>query len=103
MRADSSGVTRLLAVISLAVAVAGCSSGEHPVRIGLLTDCRGLFAPYEETMLAGAELPLIERGARLTNGKPSGGVSGARAAGRDLELIRGGNEETEHTMLREES
>jgi branched-chain amino acid transport system substrate-binding protein len=103
MRADSSGVTRLLAVISLAVAVAGCSSGEHPVRIGLLTDCRGLFAPYEETMLAGAELPLIERGARLTNGKPSGGVSGARVAGgRDLQLVRGCTEVSEFTVLVEE-
>ena len=63
MRADPSGVTRFLAVISLAVAAAGCSSGEPPVRIGLLTDCRGLFSGYEETMLAGAELPL--RGPRL--------------------------------------
>ena len=40
-------------------------------------------------MLAGAELPLLERGARLTNGKPSGGVSGARVAGREVELVTG--------------
>jgi branched-chain amino acid transport system substrate-binding protein len=73
------------------------------MRIGLLTDCRGLFSGYEDEMLAGAELPLLRRGARLTNGKPSGGVSEARAGGRDLELIRGCTEETEHTILVEEA
>jgi branched-chain amino acid transport system substrate-binding protein len=72
------------------------------MRIGLLTDCRGLFAGYEDEMLAGAELPLLRRGARLTNGKPSGSVSGARAAGRDLELVRGCTEESEHSILVEE-
>ncbi len=73
------------------------------MRIGLLTDCRGLFSGYEDEMLAGAELPLLRRGARLTNGRPSGGVSEARAAGRDIELIRGCTEESEHTILVEEA
>ena len=54
-------------------------------------------------MLAGAELPLLRRGAHLTNGKPSGGVSEARVAGRDIELIRGCTEESEHTILVEEA
>jgi branched-chain amino acid transport system substrate-binding protein len=93
----------LLAVASLALAAAGCSGGEQPMRIGLLTDCRGLFKGYEDEMLAGAELPLLRRGARLTNGKPSGGVSEARAAGRDIELIRGCTEQSEHTILVEEA
>ena len=73
------------------------------MRIGLLTDCRGIFSGYEDEMLAGAELPLLRRGARLTDGKPSGGVSEARAGGRDLELIRGCTEESEHTILVEEA
>ena len=72
------------------------------MRIGLLTDCRGIFSGYEDEMLAGAELPLLRRGARLTDGKPSGGVSEARVGGRDLELIRGCTEESEHTILVEE-
>jgi branched-chain amino acid transport system substrate-binding protein len=88
--------------MSLAGAAAGCSGGERPVRIGLLTDCRGIFSGYEDEMLAGAELPLLERGARLTNRKPSGGVSDARVAGRDVELIRGCAEESEHTILVDE-
>ena len=89
--------------MSLAVATAGCSGGEEPVRIGLLTDCRGLFSGYEDQMLAGAELPLLERGARLTNGRPSGGISESRVAGRDLELVRGCTESSEHTILVDET
>jgi branched-chain amino acid transport system substrate-binding protein len=73
------------------------------VRIGLLTDCRGLFTGYEDGALAGAELPLLERGARLTNGRPSGGVSKARVAGRDVELVRGCTESSEFTILVEEA
>jgi branched-chain amino acid transport system substrate-binding protein len=103
MRADLSRLARLLAVASLAVGAAGCSGGQEPVRIGLLTDCRGLFKGYEDEMLAGAELPLLERGARLTTGTPSGGVSEAQAAGRDLELVRGCTEAVEHTILVEEA
>jgi branched-chain amino acid transport system substrate-binding protein len=102
MGADLARVARL-AVTSLAVAAVGCSGGEQPIRIGLLTDCRGIFSGYEDEMLAGAELPLLARGARLTNGRPSGGVSDARAAGRDLELIRGCTEESEHTILVDET
>jgi branched-chain amino acid transport system substrate-binding protein len=102
MRADLSRVASLLAIASLALGAAGCSGVEQPIRIGLLTDCRGLFSGYEDEMLAGAELPLLRRGARLTNGRPSGGVSEASAGGRDLELIRGCTEESEHTVLVEE-
>ena len=36
-------------------------------------------------------------------GRPSGGVSEARVAGRDVELIRGCTEESEHSILVEEA
>jgi branched-chain amino acid transport system substrate-binding protein len=104
MRADLWRVARLLAVTALVVAASGCGGGERPIRIGLLTECQGgLFGGYEDAMLAGAELPLLNRGARLTNGKPSGGVSGARVAGRDVELVRGCAEVTVLTPLVEEA
>lgn len=103
MHADPSRLTGLVAVALLAAAVAGCSRGEYPVRIGLLTDCRGTYSGYEDDMLAGAELPLLRRGARLTNGKPSGGVSDARVAERAVEIVRGCTEESEHTILVEEA
>jgi branched-chain amino acid transport system substrate-binding protein len=103
MRADLSRLAALLIAASLAVGAAGCSGGERPMRIGLLTDCRGIFSGYEDEMLAGAELPLLRRGARLTNGQPAGGVSEAQVAGRDVELVRGCTEESEHTILVEEA
>ena len=103
MKADRPQVAVLLAVASLALCAAGCSGGDPPIRVGLLTDCRGIFSGYEDEMLAGAELPLLRRGARLTNGQPSGGVSDAQVAGRDVELIRGCTEESEHTILVEEA
>jgi branched-chain amino acid transport system substrate-binding protein len=103
MRADLWRVARLLAVTALVVAAAGCGGDEQPMRIGLLTDCRGIVSGYEDQMLAGAELPLLERGARLTNGKPSGGVSGGRVAGREVELVRGCTELLEFTILVDEA
>ena len=103
MRADLWRVARLLAVTALVVAASGCGGGEQPIRIGLLTDCRGIFSGYEDETLAGAELPLLNRGARLTNGRPSGGVSGARVAGREVELVRGCTEASEYTVLVEEA
>ena len=103
MKADRPRVAALLAVASLALCAADCSGGDPPIRVGLLADCRGIFSGYEDEMLAGAELPLLRRGARLTNGQPSGGVSDAQVAGRDVELIRGCTEESEHTILVEEA
>jgi hypothetical protein len=103
MRADLWRVARLHAVAALVVAAAACGGDERSIRIGLLTDCRGILIGYEDQMLAGAELPLLERGARLTNGKPSGGVSGARVAGREVELVRGCTERLEFTILVEEA
>jgi len=103
MRADLWRVARLLAVTALVVAASGCGGGEQPIRIGLLTDCRGTFSGYEDAALAGAELPLLNRGARLTNGTPSGGVSGARVAGREVELVRGCTEEGDYTILVDEA
>jgi branched-chain amino acid transport system substrate-binding protein len=103
MLADRTRLASLLAVTLLALAAAGCSRGENTFRVGLLTDCRGIYSGYEEQMLAGAELPLLRHGARLTNGKPSGGVSGARVAGRAVELVRGCTEESENSILVEEA
>jgi branched-chain amino acid transport system substrate-binding protein len=82
---------------------AGCGGSDRPVRIGLLTDCRGALSGFEEATLAGAELPLLRRGGRLTTGKPAGGVSGVRVSGRDVELVRGCSEFAEHTVLIEEA
>lgn len=96
------GVGVFVAVV--AILSAACAGGaDRPVRIGLLTDCRGPFAGFEQAMLAGAELPLLQRGGRLVTAKPAGGVSGTRVSGRRVELVRGCSEFAEHTVLIEEA
>src|SRR5947208_1401471 len=57
----------LMAALAL---TAGCGGGPGPVRIGVLSDCVGLFGAYNDVTLAAAELPLLERGARLAGRKP---------------------------------
>jgi branched-chain amino acid transport system substrate-binding protein len=91
MRAD---VLRRLALGALAVALtmlaAGCGGGSaEAIRIGILADCEGLFSPLHEETLAGAELPLLARGAKLRGPTPSDGVTGATVAGKHVELVFG--------------
>jgi branched-chain amino acid transport system substrate-binding protein len=66
---------------------AGCGGGgKAPIRIGVLSDCYGPFSSTHELVVASAELPLIERGAKLRGRNPSAGVDGASVAGRTVEL-----------------
>jgi branched-chain amino acid transport system substrate-binding protein len=73
----------------IALGAGGCGGGTTPIRIGVLSDCVGNLGPYNETVLAAAELPLLERGARLAGHTPSDGIAHARVAGRRLELLTG--------------
>jgi YVTN family beta-propeller protein len=59
------------------------------IRIGVLSDCAGPFGQTYDLTLAAAELPLIERGARLLGPGPEAGVEGATVAGRPVELFFG--------------
>ena len=102
MRADA----RLLLVPLLAAAAlacSGCSRAHDGIRIGVLADCRGLFAGLQDLMLGGAELPLIERGARLRGPKPSNGITRAKVRGREVELVSGCSELGEFTVLVQET
>jgi branched-chain amino acid transport system substrate-binding protein len=77
-------------VTSLTLCAAGCGGGHAAViRIGILLDCEGLFAPLYEETLAGAELPLLTRGAELRGRTPSDGVKDASVAGKRVELLLG--------------
>jgi branched-chain amino acid transport system substrate-binding protein len=77
----------LLAV--LLVTVVGCSSGDDPVRIGVLADCEGAVAGLYDVALGGAELPLLKRGARLSGTRPAEGVTGLAIGGHPVELVFG--------------
>ena len=82
-------ISLLLVAVALA---ASCGGGEQAVRIGVITVCPDAGPPFSqdhEQTLAGAELPLIERGASLRGEQPSDGVSSVDVAGRPVELVVG--------------
>jgi branched-chain amino acid transport system substrate-binding protein len=84
---------RLLAVgaaaACLALVSAGCGEQEPPVRVAMLTECIGPFEAHKESMLAAAQLPFIERGARLRGEGPASGLEGASFGGRPVEMLVG--------------
>lgn len=75
-----------LAVLAVVVAAAGasCGGGADPVRVGVLVECDSIFASTRPGALAGAALPLVQRGAQP--GAEPGDVEGARVAGRPIEI-----------------
>jgi branched-chain amino acid transport system substrate-binding protein len=81
----------LTAVVLSSLAFAsGCGGkGETAVRIGILSDCYGPFSSAHELIIASAELPLMNRGGKLSGRKPSDGIEGASVAGRSVELVVG--------------
>jgi len=89
-------------LVVLAALLGGCDSDRAAVRIGVLTDCQGPFRGFEDAQLSGAELPFLERGARLVGTAPSDGVTAIEVGGRPVELVRGCQETGEHTVFIEE-
>ena len=76
--------------VGLALLVAACGGdSRQTIRIGVISDCQGPFAPYYEQSLAGAELPFIQRGARLRGTKPSDGVEAISLGSTRVELVPG--------------
>jgi branched-chain amino acid transport system substrate-binding protein len=99
---------KLLALGSAVVAlglVAGCggdddepsnepastgSSGDSggTIKVGFLSDCEGDFGSFFEPTISGANLALIKNaGAKAGGEKPSDGVTGAKVAGKDVEIV----------------
>jgi branched-chain amino acid transport system substrate-binding protein len=73
----------------LLLTVAGCTGGDDPVRIGVLADCEGAVGGLYDVSVGGAELPLLQRGARLSGTRPAEGVSGLAIDGHPVELVFG--------------
>jgi branched-chain amino acid transport system substrate-binding protein len=84
---------QLFLASSLAAVVAassGCGGSRADViRIGVLSDCESSFSSQYEATIAGAELPLLRRGARLRGPKPSDGLTRTTVAGKPVELVVG--------------
>jgi branched-chain amino acid transport system substrate-binding protein len=85
-------------VAVLAAVAAGCGD-ERPFRVGVMVDCQGLLRAFGAQMLAGAELPFLERGAQLRGRTPEGGITPAHIGGRRVEFVRGCSEGGEYTTV----
>lgn len=77
------------AAACLAVAAAGCGDEQEPIRVAVLTECTGVLEASEGSILAVAQLPFIERGARLRGAGPAEGLEDASVGGRPAELLKG--------------
>lgn len=59
-----------------------------PVKVAILSDCEGAFGAFYEADIAGALVPLINRGAKPVNPKkPSDGITGGKLGGKDVEIV----------------
>ncbi len=79
----------VLVAFGLAALAGGCGSSVKPIRVAVISDCEGPFASQYEADIAAAELPLVERGARLRGANPSDGLRRASVAGNVVELLVG--------------
>jgi branched-chain amino acid transport system substrate-binding protein len=75
--------------------------GSDEVTVGILTICDGAYSLTSEPSIAGAELPLLSRGATLAGAQPGDGVTGATVAGRTIRLAFGCGDQTGETALSE--
>jgi branched-chain amino acid transport system substrate-binding protein len=67
--------------------LASCGGhGAASIRIGVIADCEGILGFERDASYSGAELALIQRGARPLGPTPSNGVSETQVAGRKIRL-----------------
>jgi branched-chain amino acid transport system substrate-binding protein len=97
MRSRVAGWVALAAAL-LTVSACGGNT-QRPLRIGVIVDCVGGLRAFGDGELAGAQLPLIARGAHPVSDDPSDGVRGGRIAGRPVEILRGCSESGEFSTL----
>ena len=74
---------------------------DDTVRIGVLTACEGAFGALADASMAGSELPLLQRGAKLAGARPASGVTGATVAGKKVELFFACGDDTAEKALSE--
>jgi branched-chain amino acid transport system substrate-binding protein len=98
MRCERRVWAALAAAALLATPACGGTS-ERPLRIGVIVDCVGAYRALQDQELAGAQLPLIVRGAGKAGRNPSDGVHNVGVAGRPVEVVRGCSESGEFTTL----
>ena len=70
------------------------ATGDSEIHIGLITVCEGYYALTSEPSVAGAELPLLNRGATLAGARSTDGVTDATIAGKSVGLVLGCGDQT---------
>jgi branched-chain amino acid transport system substrate-binding protein len=76
-------------VLAVTAVVASCGGPRAPIRIALLADCEGAFGGLYDVAVGGAELPLLQRGAKLAGKRPRDGLKDASVSGRPIRLVFG--------------
>jgi len=71
----------------VAARAAAGAIAEDTIAVGVLAPCDGNFGSLVPVSFAGVQLPLLRRGASRAGPRPVDGVSGARVAGKDVELV----------------
>ena len=91
---------RELAIVAVALAagVGACGGQETPLRIGVVVDCMGINRSLKAAEVSGAQHPLLARGAELRGDM----LTGARVAGRRVELVPACTEALEFSVLERE-
>lgn len=98
----SARIALALAAVALAIVASSCGGrGASTIRIGVLADCEGPFSFGQGSSYAGAELPLIRRGARPLGSQPANGISEVAVAGRKVQLLFGCGDFTAEQTLTE--
>src|SRR5712692_791903 len=91
----SAGPRRWYALAMLPLlALAACNSNNTPtttssaIKIGILSDCQGDFGSFYNDDLGGALAVLAAHyGGKATGSKPSDGMTGAKIAGKDVNIV----------------
>ena len=83
------GLVALIATLGLlAMSCGGGGSSSDAIKIAFVTDCGYPFNTDTEPLFAAADLPFLQRGAKLRGSEPSNGVIGATVAGKPVQLLR---------------
>jgi branched-chain amino acid transport system substrate-binding protein len=91
----------LVAVLLFVFSDGSRESASPPLKVGVLSDCEGVWAAFYDYTLAGAELALIEKGAVARGTSPTAGLAGAAIAGHPVQLSFGCADGTPASVLRE--
>jgi branched-chain amino acid transport system substrate-binding protein len=95
----------LVAVLAAAVALVAAGTGGgatgSTITIGVMSTCKGPFAPFYEATLLGAAIAGIEHGGTPVSKKPSDFVKGITIGGHPVRFVKGCSDATPDVALAE--